>query len=695
MEIEINNCNNIKHAKINIKENTLNIKYGINGTGKTTIGKAIQLNSIDKNELSKLNSFCNNIKNEPEIKGINPNKKIEIFNEEFLEKIVFKEDELIENSYEIFIKNDELISFFEKVEIFVKKIKDIVIKKESELNEAINVFEKYYKNFGKNKSRPDKGGKIGSGIIEGNQIKKLTYEFTQFKKFLESELNLEWVKWIISANDFYNIDNSCPYCLSKDTNNIEELKKNINKNKIKNLVEVKENFENIENYVKKETKNKIKKIEKSIENIDENDIKFLTEIKNESILFVSKIQNLINIDSNKLNENKDNIELFLKNLKVEKTDFNHIEPEKIENFFSEINKTIDEILNNKGLLIGSVKFKESQIYKIIKRHEKEINDFMQVSGYNYVIEIKEENSDYKIRLKHNDSCDFISGGKQHLSFGEKNALSLILFMYRCIYHSKPDLIIFDDPTSSFDKNKKYALLDTLFRKNKFLKNTTSLILTHDFEPIIDIIKTLSKHFRGSKPNASFLKMENNILTETEIKKDDIKTIIQICNENINNEENNELIRIIFLRRYYEIIDDRAEEYQLLSNILHGRKIKEFTNTFSGEYLLMSNKEINEIELKIQKKIKTFNCLNILDKRKNKKEIINAYKTSKNGYEKLQLFRMIKETTKNKIIQKYINQSYHIENDLICQLNPLIYDTIPEFIIKLCDEEIQNLKKNHI
>ena len=42
MEIQINNCNNISEGTISIVENRLNIRYAINGTGKSTISKAIE-----------------------------------------------------------------------------------------------------------------------------------------------------------------------------------------------------------------------------------------------------------------------------------------------------------------------------------------------------------------------------------------------------------------------------------------------------------------------------------------------------------------------------------------------------------------------------------------------------------------------------------------------------------------------------
>ena len=41
--LEILNCNNIDSAKLNLEKNKLNIKYAMNGTGKSTIARAIEL----------------------------------------------------------------------------------------------------------------------------------------------------------------------------------------------------------------------------------------------------------------------------------------------------------------------------------------------------------------------------------------------------------------------------------------------------------------------------------------------------------------------------------------------------------------------------------------------------------------------------------------------------------------------------
>ena len=55
MNISITNCNNIAHGTVAISENRLNIKYAINGTGKSTIAKAIEYAANhDENGLKKL-----------------------------------------------------------------------------------------------------------------------------------------------------------------------------------------------------------------------------------------------------------------------------------------------------------------------------------------------------------------------------------------------------------------------------------------------------------------------------------------------------------------------------------------------------------------------------------------------------------------------------------------------------------------
>lgn len=87
MDITLKNCNNIEDGKIHIEEKKLNIKYGLNGTGKTTIVKALKLVS-DNSDLKELLPYKYRKQKKsslyPEITGLEQIKKIKIFNEDYI-----------------------------------------------------------------------------------------------------------------------------------------------------------------------------------------------------------------------------------------------------------------------------------------------------------------------------------------------------------------------------------------------------------------------------------------------------------------------------------------------------------------------------------------------------------------------------------------------------------------------------------
>ena len=81
MNIQIKHCNNIEEGNIVIEEGKLNIKYAMNGTGKSTIGKAIAYVN-DNNELGKLKTF--GVDTEPSVIIDNTLNKAIIFNSDFV-----------------------------------------------------------------------------------------------------------------------------------------------------------------------------------------------------------------------------------------------------------------------------------------------------------------------------------------------------------------------------------------------------------------------------------------------------------------------------------------------------------------------------------------------------------------------------------------------------------------------------------
>ena len=56
-QIQIENCNNIDHADIGLVRGSLNIKYGPNGLGKSTIAKAIVSQAKNDGTIEDLTPF--------------------------------------------------------------------------------------------------------------------------------------------------------------------------------------------------------------------------------------------------------------------------------------------------------------------------------------------------------------------------------------------------------------------------------------------------------------------------------------------------------------------------------------------------------------------------------------------------------------------------------------------------------------
>ena len=129
LNIELKKCNSIEKGQISLVDKSLNIKYGINGTGKSTISKAIEYYVTDKknssNELSKLKPFKyrdNPNENNPEVSGLDSVESIAIFSEDYINQYVFQPNELLKNSFDILINNEAYQSGMEDINQLIKEI---------------------------------------------------------------------------------------------------------------------------------------------------------------------------------------------------------------------------------------------------------------------------------------------------------------------------------------------------------------------------------------------------------------------------------------------------------------------------------------------------------------------------------------------------------------------------------------------
>ncbi len=698
MKIEIRNCNNIDSASIDLEEKKLNIKFAPNGTGKSTIARAMLGAKGDQSLLKELMPFKlrrDNPENKrPEVVGAKELENIMCFDEEYVSQYVFKRDELLSNSFDIFIKNDAYKQREGKIEELVREIKQL-FSGNKELEALIETLKKMGNAFKLSKGGLSKSTAGMKGLADGNKIMHVPDGLESYTPFIQSQNSVDWIDWQTKGCDFADLSDKCPFCTSHAADKKEQIKKvgqEYDKNTIKNLIAIIGVIEKLGDYFSDEAKDKLTKITALKEGLEKEHESFLATLKTQIDNFTEKLEKLKTLSAFQFKVGE-KVSEILPSYRLDLQFFSELKSIKMQEAIAPINTSIDKVIEQASQLQGEINQQRIAIKETIERHQKDINGFLSYAGYRYAVEIAGDGEQAQLKLRHIDHEEHLSGGNQHLSFGERNAFAIVLFMYECL-SKKPDLIILDDPISSFDKNKKYAILEMLFRRDAeaCLKNRTVLMLTHDVEPIIETIRSLAHKFRN-QTSASFLKLAGGQISECGIGKHDIQPFSRIC-ENALRSDKDDIVKLIYLRRNLEITDNKGDSYQVLSNLLHKGNGKNLgidtreSKDSNGDYPEMEKDKFESGCNEISNRLKDFSYSDLLKRIINTETIRDLYGKCENGYEKLQVFRLLGLNVENSVMQKFINETFHIENDFIFQLDPARYETIPEYVVSECDRILQ-------
>ena len=688
MKITIKNCNNIDHGIIEIKANTLNIKHGINGTGKSTIAKAlISATEESTHNISELKPFKHALNSDikPEINQSEPIEKIKIFDERYINDFVFQADELLKGSFDILIRGEDYEKGMQDIEELTKTMHEILAQ-DKDLESLIADFNEISNSFGKTTKQGFHGSSnVAKALKSGNKVETIPNELKEYSTYIQHEQNYKWLKWQQNGTEYIEISSDCPFC----THDIETKKEKILKvseiyepKSIENLNKIVATFQRLNKYFSDQTKEQIEKFLKNISGYTDDQANYLREVKEQIERLNTKFMQAQKLGFISLKD-VDKVLEELKNYRIDLSLFTHLNSSETSNKAGIVNNAIDQLINKAGELQGSIRKQKILIERLVKQHKIEINSFLKNAGYQYSVDlIEDERSDLKLKLIHNDNQGEIQNVRTHLSYGERNAFSLVLFMYDAL-KSKPSLIILDDPISSFDKNKKYAIIEMLFRRASSFRGKSVLLLTHDFDPIVDMVLHHSDRFE--KPYATFLENNQGALVEKEITREDIKTFLEINTENLNL-HTHEINRLVYLRRHHEITNQKDFTFDVISNLFHKREV--LTRVENQQAINMTAEEIQAGIESIKRNIPTFDYQSLLNETKDNNKIKDIYNRSLNNYEKLHIYRIAfddkNDNIESDVIRKFINEAFHIENNYIYQLNPNSYQLVPQYVIDECD-----------
>lgn len=688
MNLNIKNCNNIEEGTIVIEENKLNIKYGLNGTGKSTISKALKYYYESKERIQELKPFCylDNPDINPVISIDGTISTVKIYNTEYISQYLFKEsNEIMENSFEVFVAPIDYKERCHNIDLIVKDINDLinsstVIKMLGDFSLSLSELI----NFSKGKTTLTPKSKIKTFFDNGNVVKHIPSDLHEFSSFILGSDPKKWADWHIKGTPFVT-SNVCPYCgtiIDGRTEILNKIDTLFGKNteiysKVNSVLE--KNAELFSN----DTKTKMNEIINN--NVDESEkIYFLSVYSKVVALFnlVSKNQEYTFNDLKKVDNVKDLLESRQIDIDVYKdilSDNVILEVERLNSKIQEAIKKSTELSKELGIL-------KSKMKSNTRDNLSNINDFLTIAGIEYELVVSTDEEHILLSPK---KYNINVQPDKVLSYGEMNAFALALFT--CEVRKLNDvLIILDDPISSYDANKKFAILDYLFTGKKNLQHKTVLMLTHELEPIIHIYKVDGGRRIPEYVNAMFLENNKGYLTEKVINTEQINSIINVTREIVSNANLSILSRCIHLRKLLELDNKYEKAYNILSSLFKG---KDRPSDLDGNKY--DDSYIEEGTNEIKRYINGFDYQENVKLVSNKTKLKNEYLNATNNYVKLEIFRIYyhmystAKTFDNSVL-KFINEIYHIENSYVFQLNPYMYNQVPQYIIDICDREINNI-----
>lgn len=213
--ITITSCNSITAATIVLRRESLNIKYGPNGIGKSTIARALVLNAEGDEALQELLPFRyrhGDADDAPAVVGADEIENVLVFDERYVSQFVFQPDEVVKNSFEIFIRTPEYQAGIEELELIFEGVKKVFLENQA-LDAVIKSFTELRNAFTITKAggiaKTSKGFKA---LGMGGKLATIPQPLVGYANFLHSDDPAGWLTWQSKGKTYLDLSDNCPFC---------------------------------------------------------------------------------------------------------------------------------------------------------------------------------------------------------------------------------------------------------------------------------------------------------------------------------------------------------------------------------------------------------------------------------------------------------------------------------------------------
>ena len=695
--IRVKNCNCISDATIEIVEKSLNIKYGSNGTGKSTISEAIYAQA--NNETDRLKDFKpygSNDNSQPTVD--NPYfHVVKVFNEDYVNSYLFQGDEFLDDSFQVFLKSDKCDSLAAQIERMLEELQDLINN-----IDAIHNLRTFLPQYTAAVTASDGTVSRRGGVAEfvnGNGGGFNHYsELKAYKPFYSRDLPsvAKWAKW---RNDGIKqmCGNDCPFCtniLPSSIRSQNEIISKVFKNSALSVANA------VLEYVQQAVDqgyilpDAVDVLESYIGDNTKADELYaeLQMLAKETDYLYKKIEKICMFKPmNVTHAQLVNLEQSLSELVIEERQLQSFyATDLIKKLIYHVSDKINALKGKTGQLKGLFLQHEKKLDELIAQRQDDINQFFTIAGfpYNFCLE-KDGEKHAKAYLV---PCEFqkemVVDPKNRLSWGEKNAFSLVMFMFEAI-SDNADLIVLDDPISAFDEKKKFGIIRRLFdNKKDSFKEKTVLMLTHDFQPIIDYVhgNFFTRYGLITPVHASFIQNIEGSICESPITMNDLKNTVELTKDIVMSSNASMAVKIVNLRKYVELTKPEfgtSAIYEVLSNVIHGRQnpIYKDGQEISADVLEQGMREVSQY-------IPNKSYTDLINGTST--EILISSMSSDDLYHRIISIRLLFERVEGTLSLlrkkypaacKFVNETNHVENDYIYQLDPRKYFGIPNYYLQ--------------
>lgn len=700
LRIVIKNCRNIDRATISIEPNKLNIKFAPNGTGKSSIAKALcwsvsSPSSVDDDLIPFKVLQNGSVDEHPlSVTGLENIESCLIFNEKYVESVVFQESQVYTNGYEVFVRTPELLetekNLKQQLQALVELSEDKSV--DSLKNDLSFFFDNLCGSGGLDGSSQVKGtAPVVKALKDGNTWEHEDPLLDSFKPLLKPGPFKEWAGWHKKGALFTEaMEGACPYCgrsLGDALDSVHAVDGAFPSAKVGNIEKTIAAVSAARPYLNETTARRLSEIVASAEPLSGQSRSYISKIALDAQQILSALDKLRTVASFFDLEKVNDLEARLLDCQIDLSLMDSFDSAETEEIANRINSAIEESKKNIGKLKGLVIVQKQHLACSLNDRRGEINSFLTNAGYPYSVDISVDGKGNacSVNLVHRSKYH-VPNARSALSYGERNAFALIFFVYECL-RKNCDLIILDDPITSFDGSKRYALLSMLFLGGRFggasLKNKTVLLLTHDYGTLFDIEHTHKPMFQPTAFSSVLSNIDDEV-SESFVGPSDMVPAYNLYSR-LSNESDSELVRLIYARKLFEIKGSKSDAYDIVSSLFHHRQIPS-----SREGTVLSDESVKSGLAELEETIgMTVDYGTLLKSLEDPGKMLLEFDGASCNYEKLQIARIaLQGTVEEPILKERMDDSVHAGNGYLYQLNPRKFELVPQFLVDSCRKRLE-------